>query len=423
MNEVRPTWQWTPPPINTARPPLVRATGQSLQMPTPWLAGVCSGLSVHLGISVALIRWIVVLSSFFFGAGILGYFLIAVLIPKDGDHVSLTSTDRLASGLEQLSAGNKKIAARNQLLMVGAAFLIFAVILVFSLQSASLEFYWLIGPLPIFAGIGMVWSQSNNLRNWRTLRFWLMVIAGITLVIIGVTILAAGGSPTLDLVKGGLYGAGVVLVIVLTLIPLWVRTSAELSNAQKRQVRDSERADIAAHLHDSVLQTLTLIRSHADNPQQVRALALGQERELRAWLYTGKNEAATSIAQALREHVESTEATYGVAVDLVSVGDAEPGPAELALIAAAGEAVTNAVRHGTPPVSVYLEVGRNTVEVFIKDRGVGFDLNAIPADRHGVRGSIIGRVERAGGSAVIRALSPGTEIHLSVPKTTNPQVG
>lgn len=422
MKEAHPTWQWTPPPINTTRPPFVRATGQSLQMPTPWLAGVCSGLSVHLGISVVLVRWIVVITSLF-GAGLLGYFLIGVLIPKDGDHVSLTNTDRLASGLEQVPAGNKKVAARNQLFMVGAACLLFSFLLILTLQSSALEFYWLIGPVPIFAGIGMVWSQSNNLRNWRTLRFWLMVIVGIILVIIGVTILVAGGQPTLDLLKGGLYGAGIVIVIVLTLIPLWVRTSAELSNAQKRQVRDAERADIAAHLHDSVLQTLTLIRSHANNPQQVRALALGQERELRAWLYTGKNEAATSTAQALREQVEGTEATYGVAVDVVCVGDVEPGPAELALVAAAGEAVTNAVRHGTPPVSVYLEVGRDQVEVFIKDRGVGFTLEAIPADRHGVRGSIIGRIERAGGAAVIRALDPGTEIHLSVPKTTNLQVG
>lgn len=391
-------------------------------MPTPWLAGVCSGLSVHLGVSVTLIRWIFIITGFF-GAGLLIYFLISVLIPKDGDHASLTSTERLASGLEQIGDSKKKVTARNQLLMVGAAFLIFSVLLILFLNSTHLELYWIVGPVPIFVGIGMVWSQSNNLRHWRTLRFWLMVIVGIILVIIGVTILVAGGPPTLDLLKGGVYGAGIVLVIVLTLIPLWVRTSAELSNAQKRQVRDAERADIAAHLHDSVLQTLTLIRSHADNPQQVRALALGQERELRAWLYTGKNEAATSTAQALREQVESTEATYGVAVDVVCVGDVEPGPAELALVAAAGEAVTNAVRHGTPPVSVYLEVGRDRVEVFIKDRGTGFNIEAIPADRHGVRGSIIGRVERAGGSAIIRALDPGTEIHLSVPKTTNPQVG
>ena len=175
---------------------------------------------------------------------------------------------------------------------------------------------------------------------------------------------------------------------------------------------------MAAHLHDSVLQTLTLIRNNADNPSSVRALALGQERELRSWLYTGREEAADSLAEALREAISALETTFGVEVGVVTVSDIRPGPGELAMVAAASEAVSNAIRHARPPVSVYMEVGPRCSEIFVKDCGDGFDISAIPEDRHGVRNSIFGRMERAGGTAQIRHLASGTEVHLSVPVDT-----
>ena len=175
---------------------------------------------------------------------------------------------------------------------------------------------------------------------------------------------------------------------------------------------------MAAHLHDSVLQTLTLIRNNADNPTSVRALALGQERELRSWLYTGREEAADSLAEALREAVSALETTFGVEVGVVTVSDTRPGPGELAMVAAASEAVSNAIRHAKPPLSVYLEVGPGGSDIYVKDCGDGFDLSQIPEDRHGVRNSIIGRMERAGGKALIRHLPSGTEVHLSMPPAT-----
>ena len=138
----------------------------------------------------------------------------------------------------------------------------------------------------------------------------------------------------------------------------------------------------------------------------MRALALGQERELRSWLYTGREEAADSLAEALREAISTLETTFGVEVGVVTVSDMRPGPGELAMVAAASEAVSNAIRHARPPVSVYMEVGD------------GFDISAIPEDRHGVRNSIFGRMERAGGKAQIRHLASGTEVHLSMPVDT-----
>ena len=169
-------------------------------------------------------------------------------------------------------------------------------------------------------------------------------------------------------------------------------------------------------MHDSVLQTLTLIRSAASDPARVRALALAEERELRSWLYTGRTQANESLSQAIRNTVEQVESRHGIPVDVVAVGDTVPGPGELAMVAAIGEAVANAVRHGEPPVSVYVEVRPHVIEAFIKDSGSGFDLASIPSDRHGVRDSIIGRMERVGGKARIRMLQSGTEVELSLPR-------
>ena len=177
------------------------------------------------------------------------------------------------------------------------------------------------------------------------------------------------------------------------------------------------RFDIAAHLHDSVLQALTLIRASAEDPARVRAIALTEERELRAWLYTGHAQAADSLEAAVTEAVVGVESRYGVPISVVVVGDMRPGPGELALVAALAEACQNAVRHGAPPVSVYVEVRPRAIEAFVKDNGQGFDPATIAADRHGVRDSIVGRMRRAGGSATIRRLARGTEIALSVPRS------
>ena len=194
---------------------------------------------------------------------------------------------------------------------------------------------------------------------------------------------------------------------------MWLRTTKDLSQAQAQRVRESERADIAAHLHDSVLQALTLIRASAEDPARVRAIALTEERELRAWLYTGHAQAADSLDAAVTEAVVGVESRYGVPISVVVVGDMRPGPGELALVAALAEAV----RHGAPPVSVYVEVRPQAVEAFIKDSGEGFDPASIAADRHGVRDSIVGRMRRTGGNATIRRLARGTEVALSVPRS------
>ncbi len=203
--------------------------------------------------------------------------------------------------------------------------------------------------------------------------------------------------------------------------PWWLRLVRELGDERAARAREAERADIAAHLHDSVLQTLAIIRARADEPSEVARMARAQERELREWLYQDRPAPGTSIAAEMRAVVAEVEDTRSgpegeaVAVDLVVVGDRAPDAGTAALLQATREALVNAVVHGRPPVSAYLEVGDEQVEVFVRDHGDGFDLDDIPSDRFGVRESILGRVRRRGGTATVTCKDSGTEVHLVVP--------
>ncbi|WP_256970913.1 sensor histidine kinase, partial [Cellulomonas iranensis] len=230
-----------------------------------------------------------------------------------------------------------------------------------------------------------------------------------------------GVEPAL-LVQSAVAGLAVLLGVGLVLAPWWVRLVRELGDERAARAREAERADIAAHLHDSVLQTLALIRARADEPVEVARMARAQERELREWLYDDRHAPGTSLVAALRAVVAEVEDSRSgpsgeaVAVDVVVVGDRVPEPDTLALLQATREALVNAVVHGRPPVSLYLEVGPELVEVFVRDRGDGFDLDAVGPDRFGVRESIMGRVRRRGGTARVSS-SPerGTEVHLAMP--------
>jgi signal transduction histidine kinase len=179
--------------------------------------------------------------------------------------------------------------------------------------------------------------------------------------------------------------------VALVLAPWWLRLVRELGDERAARARESERADIAAHLHDSVLQTLALIRARADDPTEVARMARAQERELRAWLYDDRPAPGTSVAAVLAAIVAEIEDTRtgpdgeAVTIETVVVGDTEPDANTDALLQATREALLNAVRHGRPPVSLYLEAGPEEVEVFVRDRGDGFDPDAVPADRFGVR--------------------------------------
>ena len=268
----------------------------------------------------------------------------------------------------------------------------------------------------VIAGAALAWSQMDNLVGPdRNLSAVLRVAGGVCLAVVGILVWVAADSTPYKLISGLLTGGALVVGIGVVLAPLWLRTNRALADTRAAEIREAERADIAAHLHDSVLQTLTLIRKRADEPETVARLARSQERELRAWLYTDRPAPGTSVADAFTDLAGEIEDRYGAEVELVVVGDRPPDRATEVVVAAAREALSNAVRHGAPPVSLYVEAGEESLEVFVRDHGPGFDLDAIAEDRHGVRQSIIARMERHGGSARVRRMSTGTEVALTLP--------
>ena len=378
------------------------------------MGGVCAGLSVHLGIPVLLVRVLLIVFTAM-GVGAFAYLWLWVTVPEDVPEASTSGT--LSPGLVRLREERAAQVSRNRMIVTGVALLVAALAGTILNATSTLDWRDMVAIVSIVAGISLVWSQSRQVSNWRSLRFIGAVLGGIMLLSLGVVMVASRDNPPVILLRGGLIGAALVAGVLFALVPMWLRTTKDLSEAQAQRVREAERADIAAHLHDSVLQTLTLIRASAEDPARVRAIALTEERELRAWLYTGRAQAADSLDAAVTEAVVGVESRYGVPISVVIVGDMRPGPGELALVAALAEASQNAVRHGAPPVSVYVEVRARVVEAFIKDSGEGFDPAAIAADRHGVRDSIVGRMRRAGGEATIRHLARGTEIALSVPRS------
>jgi signal transduction histidine kinase/phage shock protein PspC (stress-responsive transcriptional regulator) len=251
--------------------------------------------------------------------------------------------------------------------------------------------------------------------------FGILLVAGAALLVLSST----------D-VLGGLRDIAVTVVVVivavaLILAPFLWRLGQSLAAERAERIRSQERAQLAAHLHDSVLQTLTLMQKRASDPREVTALARRQERELREWL-SGEDAHPpdASFASALRAITEEVEDDHRVAVELVVVGDRDLDDRTEALLAAAREALVNAARHAGEPESirVYAEVDPAGLEVFIRDRGAGFDPAAVPADRRGVRESIVGRMERAGGRAEIRSsIGDGTEVALIVPRDSDEAAG
>ena len=383
------------------------------------VAGVCAGVAAHLGLSVTLVRFFAVAAAFCGGAGVMLYVLLWIAVPAgdpwaEAAGAAPPSRARLAGRPTELIS----VSGRLRSILGGGALLLAAVLLELWREGLLSSVSWG-GPLIVTGcGTALVWSQVDAVtKPGHGIGARVRMTGGVALAAVGILMWMSRDTAPGALLAGSLTSIALIVGIGLILTPLWLRTNRALAETRAAEVREAERADIAAHLHDSVLQALTLIRASAEDPARVRAIALTEERELRAWLYTGHAQAADSLEAAVTEAVVGVESRYGVPISVVVVGDMCPGPGELALVAALAEACQNAVRHGAPPVSVYVEVRPRAIEAFIKDNGEGFDPATIAADRHGVRDSIVGRMRRAGGSATVRRLARGTEIALSVPRS------
>jgi signal transduction histidine kinase len=241
---------------------------------------------------------------------------------------------------------------------------------------------------------------------------------------LGVTLVLAGGFAYLW-ASGAMRPAGetvlaglaVLVAVALVFAPSWRRLARSLAAERTERIRSQERADVGAHLHDSVLQTLALIQRSAEDPKQVAALARRQERELRGWLAGGdSHEPGHTLAGALQAAAAEVELAGGASIEVVAVGDSPLDECGGAVVAAAREAMLNAAKFAAgTPVSVYAEFSSRRIQVFVRDRGPGFDPAAVPPERRGVRDSIVGRTQGVGGRATVRSLpGGGTEVEIAV---------
>jgi signal transduction histidine kinase len=387
------------------------------------VAGVAAGLAARTGIDVTVIRIAFVVAALLSLFGVAAYVVAWLLLPADGADSNIGSralTDR-----------------RGIALAAGLGSLILVVFFIASALGAG----WLgslTWPLIIsVVGITLIWRNSpadeqamirrlaQPLRDLteahRRSRFLLRMAAAAVLLAGGLGVLLAG-RPTHALLRPLAGVALVIAAIVVGLGPWWLRIARDLMIERQARARAEERADMAARVHDSVLQTLALIQRRADQPQQVIQLARAQERELRSWLFDGPpgsmaGQGAT-LAAGVRLIQQEVEAQHGIAVEAVTVGDCELDDDLTALLAAAREATVNAAKwSGAPVVSLFAEVEPMEVVLFVRDRGRGFDPEAVPSDRKGLAESIHARIARRGGSATVRSVpGEGTEVSLVMPR-------
>jgi signal transduction histidine kinase len=249
--------------------------------------------------------------------------------------------------------------------------------------------------------------------------------AGLVRLVAGVLLVGAAGSLFVAQNSGLSTLVPVVVAVALAVTGLalllgpWIsRLARDLAAERGERIRNQERADVAAHLHDSVLQTLALLQRNADDPKAVARLARRQERELRDWLYAGDQADGQSFRSAMLATAADVEGRHDVTVEVVCVGDIDMSDAARTLASAAGEAMVNAAKHaGVDTVDAYVEVSDVAVDVFVRDRGVGFDPESVPEDRLGLRRSIMERMRRHGGTAEVRSTpGEGTEVRLRMPR-------
>jgi signal transduction histidine kinase len=287
--------------------------------------------------------------------------------------------------------------------------------------------HWVIPSIAFITGLALVWSPLDAASSREARRPDLIiglfsrengarVAVGVVLAAIAMTGFSRWEFTDQPVLRAVILYPALLLGVALLFAPWWMRLIRQVSVERLERVREFERAEIAAHLHDSVLQTLTLIRKSADDPKAVASLARAQERDLRSYLYQGRRTEAQSVATALAAAIGQVEDAQGVAIEVVSVGDAPNNKHLKAAVAAAKEAASNAARHGHQPISVYAELTAATYEVFIRDSGPGFNPKRVPAGRLGIRESIVGRVARHGGTATVTSkVGSPTEVHLSMP--------
>jgi signal transduction histidine kinase len=386
---------------------------------------VAAGIAARTGFEVTVVRLAIVVASLITaGFAAVVYVGFWLLVPATGTDCSIW--------------GKAKTDKRGLTLAAALASLLFVLIQVSQVLGAGFlgTVEW---PLILCAaGIVLILrnappDEQTTMRNVAApllgltaggtrRRAWLRVAVSVLLLGIGAGILAHGHE-SIHMLRP-LGGAVLVLVgIAILLGPWWLGIARDLVEERGARIRAEERADMAARVHDSVLQTLAMIQRRADQPQQVIQLARAQERELRAWLFDGRAPGSLdgedmTLASGIRLIQQEIEAQHEVSVEAVTVGDCDLNDDLRGLLAAAREATVNAAKwSGADVISLFAEVEPGEVSLFVRDRGSGFDPDTVPEDRKGLAESIHARMARRGGSASVRSTpGQGTEVSLTMPR-------
>jgi len=383
------------------------------------IAGVCGGLAEHLGLDASMVRVGCVVLTIVGGVGLILYAAFWAVVPQRKGPAPARATAHRAR-----RAAHGRIDRRALLLLAFGALLLvrqtgvwFGDAVVWPLVAASI-------------GVALIWRQADAAQRarWAASARHPMEHGDRRAVALRV----AGGGLLLLAGVGGVFAAhsgvraawgGIVAIVVIVAGvavitgPWWWRLASDLGAERRERIRAEERAEVAAHLHDSVLQTLALIQNKADQPREVQRLARGQERELRSWLFGPRDDhQGSNLVAALEAVAAEVEDTHGVPIEVVPVGDCPLDEHVSALVLAAKEAMVNASKFsGAARVQVFSEVEGDRVTVFVRDKGVGFDAGAVDEDRRGIAQSIVGRMTRHGGHAEVRSTpGDGSEVELTL---------
>lgn len=353
-----------------ALPRLRRAEGDGA------LGGVCAGIAKSLRVDATLVRLTFAILAFAGGAGIVAY---------GGAWLAMAREDGPPPSARRRLLGYAALAIAGAIALRGFGF--------------SDSVIW---PAAL-CGAGILLARGRSGAPF---------VIGLSLVVIGMIVFVDQNAASDG--RDAAFESSAVAVALLLLLGPWAwRLAAERDSERTARIRSQERAEMAARVHDSVLQTLALVQREAGDPRRVAALARRQERELRSWLYPDPLGEGSGLAAAIDAAAAEVEELHGVPVELVRTGDVPLDGRVEAVVLAAREAMANAARHsGADQVSVFVDVGEEEIAIYVRDRGGGFDPDAVPTDAHGIAESIRGRMSRAGGAATLTSSADGTEVEL-----------
>jgi signal transduction histidine kinase len=364
------------------------------------ISGVCAAVAAHVSWSVPKVRFLAVVTTLCGGAGLLLYLWLWALVPLAPSHTDNRREVRRSVPIAMMLVISSGIAA--------------VLVLLFALGAGQQGRSPALIVVALTSAAAVAWSLAVDRHDpSRGTRYGVVARGSSATIIIACSLSVWALQPSIinGLIATALIIAAVALLAAPRIVALWGDLIAE----RTARVREEHRAEVAAHLHDSVLQTLALIQNRAGVSTEIARIARAQERELREWLFEGDAAPTTDCVAEIRSIAAAIELDYPVRFDVVAAGElVEDAP--VALVSATREAMLNAARHAGGEVSIYIESTAHVVDVFVRDRGPGVELDTLPADRLGIRESIIGRMTRAGGTATLRRGSGGvgTEVHLRI---------